>query len=118
MEEKLISEFNEAKWQIFRLHNLWQQAKIQRETANLAGWRWTLDSAAIELNNDADRLSTDKESFIEKLKELDKEIDDAANEANFSLLYSKLKDKEILLRKIQEDAGKGGKLKLEDDEGM
>jgi len=120
--ERLISEFNEAKFQIYRLHNLWQEAKHHRESGNLVHLRWTLDSAAIELSHDAKKLDgnlkDDKEGYVFKVEELNSEINSAVQNGNLSKLYLKLVEKEKLLREIQEESGKGGRYKQEDSDWM
>lgn len=119
-DDKLISEFNEAKFQIARLHNLWMEARNYREKGNLVALRWALDSATIELHSDAERLDSDssKNKYIEELNEIDLHISEAILEKNMSNLYHLLVEKEKLLRNIQESAGKGAKLKPSDEDGM
>lgn len=121
-DEKLISEFNEAKFQIYRLHNLWVECKFLRERGKLIHLRWKLDSITIELWGDAKRLDEDidkkEEKYISKLENLDINIIMALNEKNFSDLYSKLMEKEKLLKEIQEKAGKGSRWKPADDDYM
>ena len=124
-EERLISEFNEAKFQIFRLHNLWMECKALRESGKLMGWKWKLDTATIELWNDAGRLDGDekddedgKDSYIQKLENLDKDIREAEDKKDFKTYYEKLMWKERLLRKIQEESGKGAKFRPADDDGI
>ncbi len=74
--EKLISKFNEAGFQISRLHNLWLQCTYNRERRNLIKWKWLIDSATIGLWCDIIRLDGDEEeeSYISKLKIFDKNI--------------------------------------------
>lgn len=121
-EEKLISEFNEAKWQIFRLNNLWNECRHLRERGDLIGVRWKLDSAAVELWNDAIRLDKDKkddkEKYGRRITDLETEIEKAVKEKKHGILYQKLIEKEKILREIQEAAGKGAKLKSADDDYM
>lgn len=121
-EDKLISEFNEAAFQISRLHNIWLECKNLREKGNLISWKWKLDTAAIELWNDAKRLDEptekDENKLIEKLKKLDEEISKAETDKKFAEFYKKLIEKEKLLRQIQEESGKGGKLRSADDDYM
>jgi len=118
-KEKLISEFNEAKLQIFRLHNIWLECKHFRETGRLVHWKWKLDTATIELWNDAKRLDNESEeegNYISSLKKLDKEIFEAEKQKNLAKLYQKLVEKEKLLREIQEEAGKGARYKPVDED--
>ena len=113
--EKLISEFNEAKFQIFRLHNIWVECKYCREHGNLLGWKWKLDTAMIELWNDAKRTS---KNTTEALKSLSKEINLAIKNKYLEEAYDKLIKKEVLLREIQEEAGKGAKFRAVDEDFM
>ena len=115
-EERLISEFNEAKFQIYRLHYIWLECKKLRESGKIIKYKWKLDSALIELNFDAERLDElDATSYVSDLKKLDEEIEDAENGRKLNLLYKKLLEKEKLLRKIQEACGKGAKFRLADE---
>jgi len=119
-EERLISEFNEAKFQIFRLHNIWMECKLFRERGKLIAWRWKLDTAMIELWNDAVRLDEHKEkeedTYVFKLNKLNEDIIKVLAEKNLSEFYDILMKKEMMLRKIQEDAGKGAKFRPAEEE--
>jgi len=121
-KEKLISEYNEAKFQIFRLHNLWLQSKYLREHGNLVGCKWVLDSATIELWNDAERLDEDKEKkeefYVSILENLDKKIMEAEKAKDKELFYFTLLRKEKLLREIQEKSGKGARWRPADEDYM
>lgn len=119
-EERLISEFNEAKFQIYRLHNIWVECRYLREKGKLISWRWRLDTAMIELWNDAERLdgNSEKKYYTTKLRNLNKEVAEKLKEKNLEKLYNKLMEKEIFLREIQEKAGKGAKFRPADDDYM
>jgi len=127
-EERMISEFNEAKFQIFRLHNVWLECKSLREKGFLNKWRWKLDTAMIELWNDAKRIDGEEDEsekpeekekrYISKLKKVNKEINDSTKQKKIELIYNNLIKKELLLREIQEAAGKGGRLKSADEDYM
>ena len=118
--DKLTSEYNEAAFQIARLHNLWLDSRKQREKGDLVSLRWTLDSAEIELSEDIDLLDeqTNKNTFNNDLEKINKEVRDAIKSANKFKLYRGLIKKEKFLRKIQEEAGKGAKRRSEDDDGI
>lgn len=130
-DEKLLSEFNEAIFQISRLHNVWLECKSCRERGNLLGWKWKLDTASIELFNDAKRLDTDgrmikgekkekikEEGYLGQLKKLDEKINEAEVKKQKGRLYNHLMEKEKLLREIQEESGKGAKFKSSWDDGI
>lgn len=120
--ERRISEFNEAVFQIQRLHAIWIECKLRRQRGDLPGWKTCLDSAAIELWGDAvkiDARDKNEDGYQKKINALDKEMDYVIEQKDVSSLRNLYKlemIKEKLLRQLQEDAGKGGKTKLEDDE--
>ena len=106
-KRKLVSEFNEASFQIMRLHELWLKANLQSVKGDLIGWKWTLDSIWRELA--ADAIVKDKEKYFMKLKLLNSKI----AQSKGSNLYTSLDGKHIFLKTLQEDLGKGGKKKSE-----
>ena len=126
MAEKQISEFNEAAFQISRLHNKWLQFSHLLEQGSLILCKWKLDTIGIELWNDAKRLDgeetpeetkEDKENkYVNKLIKVDKEIVDAEKEKDKGKLYFTLLKKAKLLKEIQDDAGKGARYRPADDE--
>ena len=137
-EAKLISEFNEAGYQIQRLHNIWLACRVAKEKGNLKDYKLLLDSAKIELNNDLEKKDSVKHNFKERLEKLDDVIEEyssfvfisSGNINNLNpklkdifyrmreILYKKLQKKEELIREIQEAAGKGGKYHDFEEEGF
>jgi len=121
--ERRISEFNEAAFQIQRLHSIWVECKTRRQNGDLYGLRYSLDTAAIELWVDAvkidERNKDIEKGYQKKIGEIDQEIDEAIEKkdvTSLKILYKLFTKKEKILRQLQEDAGKGGKSKLEDDD--
>lgn len=121
------SEYNEASFQIMRLNEIWVACRRSREKGNLESVRWILDSAELELCNDVKRVDgSNNEGFGFKLKEVNKKIEDCLKVSSktedikkkFSDYYAALKEKESLLREVQEAAGKGTKLKSSDEDEM
>lgn len=109
-EEKKISEFNESMLQIQRLHNHWLELSKFREQGDLGKAKFKLDSIEIELMNDVRDLTDDDDNYIEKLKNINKELNDLKPEVKSILeLYKLLKEKEIILRQIQQLCGKGSR---------
>jgi len=49
---RLISEFNECKFQIFRLHDSWETIKRHIRAGNLIDWNTELDIIFLELTTD------------------------------------------------------------------
>ena len=122
-QEKLISEFNEAAFQISRIHNTWLEIKSLRESGNLIKCKFKLDSIAAELWNDAERLdeqSSNKKkekneiTYISEIKKIDNQIHKSQINRNLPRFYFLLLEKEKLLRKIQEKSGKGAKYRIDD----
>lgn len=116
---KKISEFNESAYQINRLNNIWIKCQIFRNSGLLINWKWKLDDALAELSYDASRLddSEDKE-YLKTLQRIDKEIAFAEKYKNLRLLYKKLFEKELILREIQQECGKGSRYKSADEDVM
>lgn len=118
--EHQTSEFNDAVFQIERLHNLWNECKFLRQHGRLIAYYHSLDSVEIELYPDAIRLDKEsgekKEKWIETISELNKKIKTAYAEKKVSDFYQKLMNKEKTLRSLQFASGKGGKYKNEDDD--
>ncbi len=102
-KKKLVSEFNEASFQILRLHELWLKANLQSVKGNLGGWKWTLDCIWRELA--ADAKQTDEDKYFTRVKILNARV---AITEGFKL-YNALNEKHIFLKTLQEDVGKGGK---------
>lgn len=124
VEEKYISEYNEAYLQIVRLHSIWENCGRLMKSGDLIGWKWELERAETELYVDARKLDKDKHTnYLKKLKKINRFI--ISLEMRFKMtynpkilarLYLTLKKKELLLRIIQDDAGKGTKYKPFDED--
>jgi DNA repair ATPase RecN len=124
--DKKISEFNEAVLQIQRLNEIWISCRKNRKTGNLAQWKWELDQAEDELYRDAERLDKENKNsdFIDQLNTINKKVDIKIEDlkrgkVKIDQYYKDLREKERLLRKLQDQAGKGSKLKdMYGDEDM
>jgi len=119
--ERTMSEINDAGLQILRLHDMWREARRHRESGQLIKWRWVLDSCAVELNNDALRIDDEnkkKFAFIKAINNVDGEISKTVTRRDYFELYRLLLSKEKILRQVQEHAGKGSKLRSEEDDWM
>jgi len=117
-ETRQISEFNESIFQIQRLHYHWVSIAKYRENGQLLRAKWKLDSIEIELKYDA-KLLDDKEDtkYTKKLKELEERFNTALKNRNLKEIYDLVREKESILREIQQESGKGTKYKAlgEDD---
>jgi len=118
-KKKLISDFNEAKFQIFRLHDIWDQCNVLSCSGKLMEWKWKLDAAWRELRKDAkdydEGKEDDEDSFKKKIERANALI--KLCKSNDSL-YSALSDKEMILRELQDASGKGSKKRREDEDLM
>jgi len=101
-KKKLMSDFNEAGFQILRLHESWQNTNTKSSRGDLDNWKWTLDSIWRELAAD---FTDDKKVHL-KIKVLNHKIGIAKTKDQ---LYWSLDKKHIFLKELQEAAGKGGK---------
>lgn len=117
--EKLLSEYNEAKFQIIRLHNLWVNCNNYRRTAQLQHLAWELDTIWDEISSKA--MLHDKK-LSEKVVVIDKKISSIKDDDridNFDgVFYYLLRQKYRLLKWIQEVIGMGGKMKEDKKELM
>jgi hypothetical protein len=106
------SNFNEAVFQIQRLHACWMNCKQYRTKGDLFSWRWELETIWSELSTDARRLQ--KNETWEKNKHnvyvsgLDKLIGMSTKCGKAKTLYDLLDKKEKYLRYLQNLSGKGG----------
>lgn len=110
-KKKAVSEFNEASYQILRLHNLWTNCNSYSTRGMLIEWKWTLDRVWIELSADSDK----KKGHAEKIRLLNLKIAELKNPVE---LYDGLQEKEIFLRALQEEVGKGSKKVVQYDKIM
>lgn len=128
-EKQLYSDFNEAKLQIFRLHQLWSDCNQLSQTGQLTRWKWKLDSAWRELSTDA-RQRDGYNSYTEWIKEgikdkgsylsINSQINQliAESQGEPTALYNALQQKEVFLRCLQEDVGKGAKRSSDEDDDL
>jgi len=115
--EREISKFNEAGLAIMRLHELWVKSETLATSGQLLKWHWSLDSIWRELYADVLRLK-DKEEIIESNNQFLKLISASMPKiivgkpeqipTKKTPLYYLLNKRHEFLKKIQDDAGKGG----------
>ncbi len=119
-EEKQISTFNESILQIQRLNNDLVEAKYHRKKGRLKNYKFILETIEDELYYDAkilDKRIKDKDrKYITRLRELNEIIDMSILSKNFKDFYLTLREKERLLREIQQNCGKGSSYKREGED--
>ncbi|GAG54187.1 unnamed protein product [marine sediment metagenome] len=118
----LTSDFNEAKLQVFRLNNSWERFSTAIRSGKFMddkGANWELDDIHGELSHDEElqdehKLEIEKYSYkINKLNGLIAEYRD-----DDTKLYKILRMKERILRRLQDEAGKGSKRSSEDEDDI
>lgn len=115
-KKELTSDFNEAKFQIYRLHILWLNCNNVSQAGKLIEWKWKLDTIWRELSPDAkekDKYREEKDKYFTQIQKLNNNISEAKNDA---AIYNALQEKEIFLRNLQEGVGKGSKKRTMDEE--
>ena len=109
-QKVLVSQYNEAGFQIARLNVLWMSCNNFCRVGRLDSWKWTLDRIWIELSPDANKKDESKKKkgkkYFDEVKELNEKVAETKNRAG---LYNALQEKEIFLRILQDDVGKGAK---------
>jgi hypothetical protein len=109
-DKKEQSDFNEANFQILRLHELsmsYSNCWIKNVDYNKA--MWILDQFWVELCADAvdeDKNKHEKETFSYQIMKCDEEIHKAKNRYE---LYKAIQKKRMTLKMLQEACGKGSK---------
>ena len=118
----LTSDFNEAKLQVFRLNNSWERFSTAIRSGRFMddkGSNWELDDIHGELSHDEELQDDNKEETqkysykINKLNQLIAEYKD-----DDTKLYKILRMKERILRRLQDEAGKGSKRSSEDEDDI
>ena len=110
VEEKknLLSDFNEAKFQIIRLHNSWVLCNNYRRLGKLTELKWELDTIWDEFSSKS--YQKHGEETQKEIDALDKKIAEAKNKQEE---YTTLRIKYRKLKLIQEDIGMGGRMSEE-----
>ena len=122
-KDDLTSDFNEAKNQIARLGNSWNQFSSAMLSGNFMGDKganWILDNVFGELSTDAEKQDKDMDEEIKKYKVKIKDINKLIGEYRDDdvKLYKILRMKEKILRRLQDEAGKGARYSYSDDDMM
>jgi len=128
-KKELISDFNEAKFQIYRLNLAWIGCRSLSENGLFDKWKWKLDAIWRELSPDAREKDGYKKKYTEWTTEgikdektyifkVNKLNDNIANAANRNEKYKALQEKEIFLRCLQDDVGKGSRRSSSDEDDI
>ena len=118
---KLLSTFNEAGFQIQRLNYIWTLCNSLAPSGKLSAWNWQLDRAYMELSNDmwdddGEEESEKENSYYQRIEQINSDID--KNWKKKTELYKCLQKKEQLLRRLQDDSGKGSRKSIVDEDLM
>ena len=113
-ENKETSSFNEAKYQVLRLHVYWTRAEQYANAGLLQKWRFILDSIWRELYPDVLRLENTKE-IKKRNYAFMKYISISKGKTK---LYFALNERHEFLKEIQDKCGKGGLYHYADTEAF
>ncbi len=107
--EQKVSEFNSAFSQLYRLDGLFQLANHHSAHGNIMQWNWILDCIWRELAGDCNKKEQEKfYKFKEKI----------ILHRGKKTLYQVLEFKEIVLRKLMNQQGKGTKYRDPNEDSM
>lgn len=120
------SLFNEGNLQIGRLHKIWESCRMYKISDNLTSWNSELECAWSELEFVAGKLSQDYETIINHYNifiakcyaQSETVIGEETFVGNRKMLRLLLMKKEKLLRRIQNEAGMGGKYIGKEEKGF
>lgn len=115
VEGQKISKYNSAIAQLYRIDALWKDTHVHSRAGLLDKWNWDLDRVWCELAADANNNSVALfEDFKNRIKQQKALPNTPLNQGNYYVL---LLEKEIFLRKLQNEQGKGTAFKdeFEDD---
>jgi len=121
-KKNMTSDFNEGKLQIFRLNNSWERfSNAIRRGIFLGenGANWVLDDVGGELARDMELEDEDKpikERYSFKIDKINTLI--SQYKENPSILYKIIRLKERVLRRLQDEAGKGAKRSSDDEDAI
>lgn len=121
-KKDLVSDFNEAKLQVFRLNNSWERFSVAIRSGKFMddkGANWELDDIRGELSHDEelqDEGKSEKQTYSSKLNRLNELI--AKYRDDEVRLYKILRMKEKVLRRLQDESGKGSKRSSEDEDDV
>ena len=109
VEEQEVSRYNEASFQISRLHELWLLAEAYAHSGQSVKWKNVLDGIWRELYAGVLKLPGDgKKDIIKREYSSKKRVAEAISENNRNKLYFSLDMRHRFLKHIQELLGKGG----------
>ncbi len=118
--EKIISEFNESLFQIQRINNDLVEAKFYRKKGHLKKYKFILETIEDELYYDAEKLDKERkegsDTYVKKLNKVNRSIDFAIISHEMIKFYNYLREKERLLRRVQQECGKGAKYRGIDED--
>lgn len=114
-----VSKFSSGIAQLMRLDEIWKDTHRHVRTGRLEMWNWDLDRVWCELSADLEDGNEDgkkPDARIKKFEDINKEI--ASSKLNFGKYYQILMKKELFLRRLQNELGKGTSYEEGDDDYM
>ena len=107
-----VSKYNSGIAQIYRIDNLWKDTHSHSRNGEMDKWNWDLDRVWVELAADLktdDKKVTAFNEINKTIAELKEKLSNKKIEVAkyFSEIYQRLMEKELFLRRLQNDVGKG-----------
>ena len=100
-----VSRYNEASFQIYRLHECWVKSNNNARIGNFDAWRWELDIIWRELIADVRKRLPNQEDVVKRNDEIKAIIKKAKTKED---IYEALNTRHEFLKWVQDEVGKGG----------
>ena len=113
-DKKLISEFNSAKFQVFRINLRWDKINEFRDKSDLLNWAKSLDMIWDEMISKV--IKRGDLHYIALINEIDAKIHKIKSKRQ--RFEKALRLKHQLLKVIEERVGLGGRMKDSDEDEM
>lgn len=115
-----VSKYNSGIAQIYRMDNLWKDTHTHSRNGEMDKWNWDLDRLWLELAADLKEVDSRVNKFAEfnnSIAELKEKLSNKKIEVSkyFSEIYQKQMEKELFLRRLQNDLGKGTAIDREEE---
>lgn len=110
------SKINAGFLELVRLNDIWTRCHFYRERGNLSKWNEQLDSAWAELGADLKLENKKHASFFRVIKMLNQKISENRKKRN--VLNQVLLHKQIFLKRLQNEQGKGTAYDDEDEDDL
>ena len=121
------SKYNSAVAQLFRIDALWKDCHTHSRSGAYAQWNSDLDKVWCELAGDLDKNSNQEKEYVKINKKIGEiytkdnsgfTLTDKDSKKKMTTNYNNLIEKEIFLRRLQNELGKGTAYADEDEDSF